>query len=509
MTAYFVRRLLLVPVTFLAITFMVYAVLRVVPGGPIEQAEAAMRMAAMQGEGGGGGGSLLGEADLQLPEEALKDLERFYHLDQPIPIGYLQWLGAWPRPQRTRVPASTLEKHPEAFGALKALQERVEATRRALGELLSPVEGLAYGGRIYRPATEEELAALSSEFRARAEHLVAQGFGKRDRLLELLQEQDMTYAAGRFYVPLEEAAHPDLVARARELLEALRLASRLKRQVLEKYGFEVVEGGTVYKVEKRFSGILQGDFGRSYTHGEPVGRLMAEKIWISARFTVPGYLLSWLVCVPLGILKALRHRSLFDALTSFAVFLGYAIPGFVLAMLLLAGVAAHVEWLPLGGYEPENLEGMGFWAATWEVLRYLFIPVAAYTATSFATMTILMKNSLIENLTADYVRTALAKGIPERRVVFVHALRNSLIPITAGIGSAVGILLAGSFLIEKTCNIPGIGLLGYEAIVQRDFPIVLGILVVGVLIRLFGNILSDLIWAAIDPRIRFQGGESA
>ena len=111
----------------------------------------------------------------------------------------------------------------------------------------------------------------------------------------------------------------------------------------------------------------------------------------------------------------------------------------------------------------------------------------------------------MENLGQDYVRTAFAKGLPERRVIFVHALRNSLIPITAGIGHAVGLLFAGSFLIEKTCNIDGMGLLGYQAMLQRDYPIILATLVFGVLIQLFGNILSDLIWAMIDPRIRFGG----
>jgi microcin C transport system permease protein len=127
-----------------------------------------------------------------------------------------------------------------------------------------------------------------------------------------------------------------------------------------------------------------------------------------------------------------------------------------------------------------------------------------YLVGSFASMTVLMKNSLLENFGADYVRTAFAKGLPERRVIYVHALRNSLIPITSGIGHFLGIIFAGSFLIEKVCNIPGMGLLGYESVIRRDYPIILATVVFGVLIRLTGNILSDFIWAAIDPRIRFK-----
>jgi microcin C transport system permease protein len=119
-------------------------------------------------------------------------------------------------------------------------------------------------------------------------------------------------------------------------------------------------------------------------------------------------------------------------------------------------------------------------------------------------MTILMKNSLLDNLGADYVRTAFAKGLKERRVIYVHALRNSLIPICVGIGPAIGLLLAGSFLIEKTCNIPGMGLLGYMSLVERDYPVLMGILVIAVSLRLVGNILSDIILAIVDPRVRFS-----
>jgi len=136
-------------------------------------------------------------------------------------------------------------------------------------------------------------------------------------------------------------------------------------------------------------------------------------------------------------------------------------------------------------------------------LHHTVVPIFGYLITGFATMTILMKNSLLENLGQDYVRTAFAKGLSERRVIFVHALRNSLIPITAGIGHALGIIFAGSFLIENVCNIPGMGLLGYTSILARDYPIIMGILVFGVLIQLVGNIISDVVWALIDPRIRF------
>ena len=187
------------------------------------------------------------------------------------------------------------------------------------------------------------------------------------------------------------------------------------------------------------------------------------------------------------------------------MFIGYSIPGFVacLILLVLFGGGTFFDLVPLGGFRPDNWNDLDPFHKITSQIHHTLVPVFGYIIGGFATMTVLMKNSLLENLGSDYVRTAFAKGLSERRVIFIHALRNSLIPITAGIGQALGLLFAGSFLIEKTCNIPGMGLLGYESIIQRDYPIILGLLVFFVLIRLGGNIVSDLVWAAIDPRIRF------
>ncbi len=347
MITYFVRRLLLIPLTFLAITFMVYAVLRVVPGGPIEQAQMQMRKAMMQEGGGAAAAGIAGEeAEMQIPADAMKELKKYYHLDKSIPVGYGYWL--W--------------------------------------------------------------------------------------------------------------------------------------------------------------GILHLDFGQSYVYGEPVLKVIVSKFPISVYFGLIGYFASWIVCVPLGVTKAIKHKTGYDTWTSVLVFIGYAIPGFVACLMLMVflGGGSYLNILPLGGFRSANWAQLGFFAKIWDQLKHTAIPVFGYLIGGFATMTILMKNSLLENLGADYVRTAFAKGLSEKRVIFVHALRNSLIPITVGIGQAIGLLFAGSFLIEKTCNIPGMGLLGYNSLIQRDYPIVLGTMVFLVLIDLFGNIISDVVWALVDPRIRFS-----
>lgn len=510
MSAYFLRRLMLAPVTFLAITFMVYGILRVVPGGPIEQAETAMKMAAMQGEGGGGSsGGVVPEGDLQLDAKGLEELEEYYALDRPIVVGYLQWLGLWPRSFKTRVPASTLEKQADAFKPLKDLFSKRQERETELAELLEPKGHVVFRGRLYRALSDEEVENLKSNeksFYSKAEELRGGGFGKLDELLAFLEGSGHTHANGKYCAALTDAElgeDNEYAEKAQGLIGSLRAVGEKERQILEKHGFALNDAGLIYKVEQRFSGILQLDFGRSYTHNEPVLGLIGSRMEISIQFGLIGYLLTWLVCVPLGVYKAIKHHGFFDAASSFVVFLGYSMPGFVVCMLLLVGVAVKVSWLPLGGYKPDNIEQLTYLQAILGRMRHMIIPITGYMIGSFATMTILMKNSLLENLGADYVRTAFAKGLPERRVIFVHALRNSLIPITSGIGHAVGILFAGSFLIEKVCNIPGMGLMGYEAVVQRDYPIILATLVFGVVIMLLGNILSDIIWALIDPRIRF------
>ncbi len=365
MTSYFIRRILLIPLTFVCITFLVYAVQRMTPGGPIERAEMQMRMAQM-GEGGGGGpASDTGGDNSALDETMRKELEQYYNLDRPIPIGYMIWLGLWPHGENSQ-------------------------------------------------------------------------------------------KAGQF------------------------------------------------------SGVIQGDFGKSYRYSDSVLSTIVSKFPISIYFGLIGYIASWLVCIPLGVKKALLHRTTFDTMTSIVVFIGYSIPGFVAAlllMLLFATPTYGMEIFPLGGFRSENWDAMwdagNYWWCIKDQVSHTVIPLIGYMLASFATMTILMKNSLLDNLGADYVRTAFAKGLSEKRVIFVHALRNSLIPICVGIGHALGLLFAGSFLIEKTCNIPGMGLLGFNSLIERDYPVLMGILVFGVLIRLTGNIISDLVLALVDPRVRF------
>jgi microcin C transport system permease protein len=252
--------------------------------------------------------------------------------------------------------------------------------------------------------------------------------------------------------------------------------------------------------------VVRLDLGRSYVYQEPVWDIIKARFPISLTIGLTGFLLSYLICVPLGVWKAVKHGTKFDLGTSVLVFMGYSVPGWALgtALLVLLGGGSFWNVFPLGGFRSNNWEYLSFWQKVTDQASHMFLPVLCYMVGEFATLTILTKNSLMENMSQDYVRTAFAKGLHKRRVIFVHALRNSLIPIATGLGHAFSLILAGSFLIEKVFNIDGMGYLGYTSILQRDYPVALGILVIGSLLLLLGNIISDIIYAVVDPRIRFK-----
>jgi microcin C transport system permease protein len=250
--------------------------------------------------------------------------------------------------------------------------------------------------------------------------------------------------------------------------------------------------------------VLRGDLGVSTRYYDPVWSMIRERIPISLYFGILSLILVYGICIPLGIAKAIKHKSYFDNISSITVFIGYAIPGWVVGVLMLVFFASYWEIFPLGGLVSDDFDDFTMIAKIKDIIWHTILPLLAYVLGSFTVMTFLMKNTLMDNLAADYVRTAIAKGLPFRKAVFNHALRNSLIPIATSFGNNISIILSGSFLIEKVFNINGMGLLGYESVVERDYPVVLGILVISSLLFMIGNILSDICVAMVDPRVKFE-----
>jgi len=277
--------------------------------------------------------------------------------------------------------------------------------------------------------------------------------------------------------------------------------------------------------------VVHLDLGTSYRTQEPVWGMISSRFPVSIYFGLIGFALAYLVCIPLGVMKAILHGRRFDFISSGIVFVGYSIPGWALGMLLLVMLGGGSFWnvFPLGKFrstawddlprivrqieveeEVEDEAGdfewdkMSFFGKAIDQIHHTFLPVLCYMLGSFATLTVLMKNAVMENLGQDYVRTAFAKGLSERRVVFLHVLRNSLIPLATGLGHGISLIMAGSYLIEKVFDIDGMGKLGYISLLDRDYPVALGILMINAFLSLLGNILSDMLYATIDPRIRFQ-----
>jgi len=237
-------------------------------------------------------------------------------------------------------------------------------------------------------------------------------------------------------------------------------------------------------------------------------QLIRERFQVSLIFGLTGFFLSYLVCIPLGIMKALRHNSGFDIVSSIVVFVGYAIPPFAFGMVLKMIFGGTVEGLwdifPVAGFHSENYETFGSIEKIHDIFMHMALPVLCYVVGNFAVLTLLMKNSLIEQINRDYVRTVLAKGGTYTRAVWGHAVRNALIPIATGISGILTVMFAGSVIIEQVFEIPGMGRLSLEAIVGRDYPVFMAILALTSILGLLGNILADFCYVLIDPRINFQ-----
>jgi microcin C transport system permease protein len=250
--------------------------------------------------------------------------------------------------------------------------------------------------------------------------------------------------------------------------------------------------------------VLTLDLGTSTRFNEPVWDVIKSRFPISIFYGLATMVLTYLVCIPLGIYKAIKHKSLVDNISSIFVFIGYAIPNYVVGIGCIYLFASYFEVFPLGGHISEDFEEFTFIEQIIDVLWHATLPLIAYMASAFAGMTFLMKNTMMDNLSSDYIRTAMAKGLSFNKAVVKHAMRNSLIPMATTFGNNISRILMGSFLIEKIFNIDGFGLLGFESLVQRDYPVTLGILVISSLLFMIGNILSDICVALADPRIKFS-----
>ena len=247
------------------------------------------------------------------------------------------------------------------------------------------------------------------------------------------------------------------------------------------------------------------DLGKSFFQNKSVWQLIKEKLPVSISLGLWTFLISYLIAVPLGIAKAVRAGSRFDLVSSLFVLVGYAIPGFVLGVLLLVVFGGQLAWFPLRGLTSSNWEELSWGARIVDYVWHITLPVTAMVAGSFAVTAMLTKNSFLEEIRKQYVMTARAKGLTERQVLWRHVFRNALLPIVTGFPAAfIGAFFAGSLLIETQFSLDGLGLLSYESVIRRDYPVVLGTLYLFTLIGLVTKLISDLCYVWVDPRVKFD-----
>ena len=285
--------------------------------------------------------------------------------------------------------------------------------------------------------------------------------------------------------------------RGRQGLDAARIA-----EIRQLYGFDKPAPERFVRMLGQFARF---DLGKSFYYPKDVWQLVKEKLPVSISLGLWTFLISYLISVPLGIAKAVRAGTRFDTLSSLVVLVGYAIPGFVLGVALLVIFGGQLQWFPLRGLTSSNWDTLSWGAKITDYLWHITLPVIASVVGAFAVTTMLTKNVFLEEIRKQYVLTARAKGLSERRVLWKHVMRNALIPLVTGFpASFVGAFFTSSLLIETLFSLDGLGLLSYESVIRRDYPVVLGTLYFFTLIGLVTKLVSDLCYVWVDPRVKFD-----
>jgi microcin C transport system permease protein len=274
------------------------------------------------------------------------------------------------------------------------------------------------------------------------------------------------------------------------------------QQIKALYGFDKPAHERFIQMLGQFARF---DLGRSFFQNKDVSQLIWEKMPVSISLGLWTFFISYLIAVPLGVAKAVRAGSRFDLVTTLLVLLGYAIPGFVLGVALLVVFGGQLQWFPLRGLTSSNWDELSWGGRVVDYLWHIALPVTAMVLGSFAVTTMLTKNAFLEEIRKQYVVTARAKGLDERQVLWKHVFRNALIPIITGFPAAfIGAFFTGSLLIETLFSLDGLGLLSYESVIRRDYPVVLGTLYFFTLIGLVTKLISDLSYVWVDPRVKFD-----
>jgi len=251
--------------------------------------------------------------------------------------------------------------------------------------------------------------------------------------------------------------------------------------------------------------LMRLDFGRSISTDErPVAEKIRERLPVTIGINVASLILEFLLAIPLGVLSAMRRGSLYDRTVTVVVFIGFSIPGFWLALICMEYFGVRLGWLPISGLMSPEYTGLSTLGRIGDVALHLVLPVSIAAFGSLAGLSRYMRASMLEIVRQDYILTARAKGLPERTVIYKHAMRNALLPVLTILGLSIPGLIGGSVIFESIFAIPGLGQLFYQAIMMRDYNMIMGSLTIGAVLTLLGNLLADLSYSLADPRIRVR-----
>ena len=280
---------------------------------------------------------------------------------------------------------------------------------------------------------------------------------------------------------------------SQDVLDALKKQYGFDKPVLVRYGIWL-------------KNLTRLDFGKSFKYEEPVTDIILSKMPVSIQFGLVSLFLTYLICIPLGVLKALNAGSAFDIVSSFVLFVMLSVPPVMLAVILIVFFAggSFFDWFPLGGLYSDAYSTMGLFAKIWDRVHHAVLPLTCYLIGSFTFLTILMKNSMLDIIKLDYVRTAQAKGLGKKVVYMKHALRNALIPIVTGMSGILTVFFAGSIIVEQIFQLDGMGQLGLTAVNSRDYNVLMGLIFIESLLFLVGRLLTDIAYVLVDPRIDFS-----
>jgi len=281
-----------------------------------------------------------------------------------------------------------------------------------------------------------------------------------------------------------------------------RVSSQARENLRKLYGLDQPLYTQYYHWVVRFTSL---DFGTSFVDGRKVSEKILERMPITIIIELLSLGLIFLVAVPIGILSAVKQYSIFDKITTLFVFVGFATPTFWLALLLMILFGVNLGWFPISGYQSLDVTGMNGWERILDWTRHLILPVFVSAFGGLAGFSRYTRSEMLEVIRQDYIRTARAKGLAERQVIFHHALRNALIPIITILGLAIPGLIGGSVIFETIFAIQGMGKLFYDSVVARDYPIIMGMTMLVAILTLLGNLLADLSYALVNPKVRLYG----